>query len=191
VRKQRSYADGVANGSNRFYAGAGDYEKRAPTIASKPPTSPRESVVPTTPPGADSLGDVLRSVGSVNMHDRSLRGAPRLRKRFVLGVARLRAAFRVIAPLGSPDWSASLAAYARQGCRRNDRDSSRAQAERGFPQLQCPRRDPENVVSSWPDCANTGHSATPLWALRSSEAAAIEPPKKRTAGRPRDTGSRR
>ena len=32
--------------------------------------------------GADGFGDVLRSVGSVDMHDRSLRSAMRLRKRF-------------------------------------------------------------------------------------------------------------
>ena len=32
--------------------------------------------------GADGFGNILRSVGSVEMHDRSLRNAPRLRKRF-------------------------------------------------------------------------------------------------------------
>ena len=36
----------------------------------------------TVPRGADGFGDVLRSVGSVEMHDRHPRSAPRLRKRF-------------------------------------------------------------------------------------------------------------
>jgi hypothetical protein len=52
--------------------------------------------------GADGFGDVLRSVGSVDMRDRSIRSPPRLRKRIFKPVP-MGGGFSCLRPMsGSP-----------------------------------------------------------------------------------------